>query len=59
MLRDIDLVDDIIALRRQLEDAERQRDNALDVLMITRRELDRLRVALQLIVGENNDTDKI
>lgn len=33
MLRDVDLVDEIINLKKQLAEAERQRDNALDVLM--------------------------
>ena len=56
MLTDRDLVDDIITLRRQLAEAERQRDNALDALMVTRRELDRLREA---IVREYEKTDQV
>ena len=36
MLTDRDLVDDIITLRRQLAEAERQRDNALDMCMALR-----------------------
>lgn len=36
MLRDVDLIDDIITLRRQLAEAERQRDNALEKCMALR-----------------------
>lgn len=36
MLTDRDLVDDIITLRRQLAETERQRDNALDKCMALR-----------------------
>jgi len=39
MLTDRDLVDDIITLRRQLEEAERQRDNALEVAVAIRKAL--------------------
>jgi hypothetical protein len=37
MLTDRDLVDDIITLRRQLAEAERQRDNALDAAVAIRK----------------------
>jgi len=39
MLTDRDLVDDIITLRRQLAEAERQRDNALEVAVAIRKAL--------------------
>lgn len=39
MLTDRDLVDDIIDLRRRLAEAERQRDNALEVAVAIRKAL--------------------
>ena len=53
MLKDIDLVDDIIALRKRLEEAERQRDNALDVAMRLQREKDRLIAEIKSIADHD------
>ena len=44
MLTDRDLVDDIIALRKALYEAERQRDNALSVV-----------VPMKKLIGEINE----
>jgi len=53
MLRDVDLVDDIITLRRQLEEAERQRDNALAVATRLQREKDRLIAEIKRIADHD------
>ena len=42
MLTDRDLVDDIIDLRRRLAEAERQRDNAIDLAVSIRKILHEL-----------------
>ena len=53
LLRDVDLVDDIITLRRQLEEAERQRDNALDVVIHLQREKNRLIAEIKRIADHD------
>jgi len=53
MLTDRDLVDDIITLRRQLEEAERQRDNALAVATRLQREKDRLIAEIKRIADHD------
>ncbi|CAB5220013.1 hypothetical protein UFOVP237_54 [uncultured Caudovirales phage] len=45
--------DHIIELRRKLAEAERQRDNALDMLMLLRREQERMNRALEAVRKEN------
>ena len=50
MLRDVDLIDDIITLRRQLAEAERQRENALDKCMA-------LRAVLQAVYWSTDDRE--
>ena len=53
MLTDRDLVDDIITLRRQLAEAERQRDNALAVATRLQREKDRLIAEIKRIADHD------
>ena len=53
MLTDRDLVDDIITLRRQLEETERQRDNALAVATRLQREKDRLIAEIKRIADHD------
>jgi hypothetical protein len=44
-------IEHIIELRARLAEAERQRDNALDALMLMRREQDRINKALKEITN--------
>jgi len=44
-------LDHIIELRKKLEEAERQRENALDALILMRREQDRINKALKEITN--------
>ena len=53
MLTDRDLVDDIITLRKRLEEAERQRDNALEVATRLQREKDRLIAEIKRIADHD------
>ena len=49
---DMETMDHIIDLRRRLSDAERQRDNALDVVMDLRKENTRLIKIVEHVVGD-------
>ena len=53
MLRDVDLVDEIIELRKRLEKVEEQRDNALAVATRLQREKDRLIAEIKRIADHD------
>lgn len=48
---DMETMDHLIDLRKRLADAERQRENALDMLMILRREHERLMQQISELSG--------
>lgn len=52
---DMETMDHLIDLRKRIEEAERQRDNALDVLMALRRENMRLIKMVEYTSGEKRD----
>jgi len=53
MLRDVDLVDEIIELRKRLEKVEEQRDNALSAATRLQREKDRLIAEIKSITDHD------
>ena len=48
---DMETMDHLIDLRKRLADAERQRENALDMLMLLRREHERLMQQISELSG--------
>jgi hypothetical protein len=56
MLKEIDLVDVIIDLRKQLAMAEGQRDNALNVVATQRKKIERLEDALWGLAASQDPT---